>query len=126
MMAPVPGLIIPIWLPPNSVNQRLPSTASNVIPAGALLAVGMVNSVMACVVGLIIPILLAVFSVNQRLPSTGSLVITSGPLLAVGVVNSLTACVVGLIIPIRSFGSDSKPSSVNQRLLSGPVVIPEG
>ena len=76
VMAWVVGLIIPIWLAPYSVNQRLPSGPA-VIPRGWDLAVGMGNSVMAWVVGLIIPILPAPSSVNQRLPS-GPVVIPQG------------------------------------------------
>ena len=60
-MAWVVGLIIPIWLAPASVNQRLPSGPA-VIPEGDASAVGSGNSVMAWVVGLIIPILLPIVS----------------------------------------------------------------
>ena len=49
-------MIRPILLPPNSVNQRLPSGPA-AMPAGSLLAVGTVNSVMTPAV-VIRPILL--------------------------------------------------------------------
>ena len=87
VMAWVVGLIVPILLPPYSVNQRLPSGPA-VIPSGSAAAVGSGNSVVAWVVGLIVPILSALDSVNQRLPS-GPAVIPTGAAAAVGVGKSV-------------------------------------
>src|SRR5690348_8120467 len=69
-------------------------------------------------------------SVNQRLPS-GPTVIAPGPLLGVGVGNSVIAWVLGSIIPILLVRLSHPvlvgwPGSVNQRLPSGPAVIPKG
>ena len=94
-MAWVVGLISPICLASDSVNQRLPSGPA-VITKATLPAVGTGNSVMAWVVGLIIPIWLALNSVNQRLPS-GPVVISLASASAVGTGNSVMAWVVGLI-----------------------------
>ena len=68
-------VIRPIWLPPYSVNQRLPSGPA-VIPSGSLLAVG--TGELGDDAGRVIrPILLPSDSVNQRLPS-GPAVMPSG------------------------------------------------
>src|SRR5271166_4101563 len=74
----------PIVCPSSSVNQRLPSGPA-VMLIGALLAVGMANSVMMPP-GVMRPILLpntGFSSVNQRLPS-GPAVIPVGVAFAVG------------------------------------------
>src|SRR5579864_4901691 len=125
-----PGLMYPIWFTelPDTVNQRLPSGPA-VIPPGALSAVDKGNSVMIPA-GVIRPILPIPGSENQRLPS-GPAVISLGwssgaalsPvdwLLDEGVVNSVTVPV-GVIRPILC-----PCCSANQRLPSGPTVIPKG
>ena len=81
---------------------------------------GMGNSVMACVVGLIMPDLVASV-LGEPEVAVGPGRDPTGSLLAVGMGNSVMACVVGLIIPIWLAGG-----SVNQRLPSGPAVIPAG
>ena len=119
-MAWVVGLIIPILSAHCSVNQRLPSGPA-VIPSGLALAVGTANSVMAWVVGLIIPILLR-DALGEPEVAVGARRDPAG--LGAGgrdVANSVMAWVVGLIIPILLAAY-----SVNQRLPSGPAVIPSG
>src|SRR5712691_8391664 len=82
----------PIWFPPDSVNQRLPSGPAvmlegpAVIP-GPLAPVGRGNSLMLPP-GVMRPILLALYSVNQRLPSEPA-VMPSGLLAAVGTENAV-------------------------------------
>ena len=117
MAAPV--VMRPIWLPLDSVNQRLPSGPA-AIPKGSPLAVGIANSVMTPAV-VIRPILEEERperrSVNQRLPS-GPTAIASIWALAVGTANSvMTPAVVirPILLPLYS---------VNQRAPSGPAVIP--
>ena len=70
-----PGVIWPMRLPPNSVNQRFPS-GPLVMPSGALPAVGSVNSVITPA-GVIRPMRSPPRSVNQRFPS-GPLVMPDG------------------------------------------------
>ena len=114
----MPAVVIrPIWLPSDSVNQRLPSGPA-AIPAGMLLAVGSANSVMMPAV-VIRPIWLLPASANQRLPS-GPAVMPTGMLSGVGIANSVITPP-GVIRPILS-----PNPSVNQRLPSGPTVITVG
>jgi hypothetical protein len=78
-----PVLMTPILLPPNSVNQRLPSGPA-AMRIGPLLLVGTGNSLTAPVLMLTLPILFPVNSVNQILPSEPT-AIPSGVLTEVGV-----------------------------------------
>ena len=66
MIAPA-GVILPILLALDSVNQRLPSGPA-AMPSGPLRSVGTEYWVIVPE-GVILPILLALGSVNQRLPS---------------------------------------------------------
>ena len=119
-MAWVVGLIVPIWSAPNSVNQRLPSGPGR-DPLGLRRSVGSGNSVMAPVSGLIMPILIGG---EFREPEVA--VGTHGDRIGLGMRGrgrrySVMTSVVGSIMPILP-----APSSVNQRLPSGPTVIPYG
>ena len=80
------GVIRPILLPANSVNQRF-SSGPAMIPLGWLFGVGTVNSVMMPA-GVIRPILLPEYSANQTLPS-GPAAIPLGRLSALGSANSV-------------------------------------
>ena len=84
-------------------------------------AVGMANSVMAWVVGLISPIWLSEL-LGEPEVAVGARRDPVGQELPVGMGNSVMAWVVGLIIPIWL----AHGRSVNQRLPSGPAVIPQG
>src|SRR5579862_7948151 len=77
------GVIRPILLLPNSVNQRLPS-----LPAVMLTGTRFVTNSMIPPLTVILPIRLPVYSVNQRLPS-GPVQMPFGWLPAVGSVNSV-------------------------------------
>jgi len=80
-------VILPILLPPVSVNQRSPSGPA-VIPFGWLPAVGIANSMIDPLV-VILPILFVRLSVNQRFPS-GPAVMPIGSRCVVGSGNSAT------------------------------------
>ena len=85
VMVPV-GVIRPTLLPACSTNQMLPSGPS-VMPTGALLAVGIVNSPTTTPAVLTSPILFPPRSVNQRLP-LAPFAMSKGVLAAVGTGNS--------------------------------------
>ena len=112
------GVICPIWLAVDSVNQRLPSGPVT-IPAGPLGFVGVAYSSMAPD-GVILPIWSASRSVNQRAPS-GPGAIQNGPLEWVGMLNSAKGPTGGVNRPIWLAAC-----SVNQRFPSGPAAIPVG
>ena len=80
----------------------------------------MANSVMASVVGLILPIWFDPV-LGEPEVAVGARRDPIGLRMAVGMGNSVMAWVVGLIVPILS-----ALDSVNQRLPSGPAVIPRG
>src|SRR5262245_28658421 len=91
MVVPV-GVMLPIWLPSESVNQRLPSGPA-VISKDVVKLMGSWNSVKAPD-GVICPILPGPDSVNQRLGlPVGPAVMPQGMLEAVGIVNSVMLAV---------------------------------
>ena len=109
-----------IWSMPNSLTHKAPSPP-RAIPCGSASLSGKVNSLMAPA-GVTSPTLAVVASVNQTAPVAGTEVIATTPLAPKRRSNSLTVLgAAGVMLATRlALGS------VNQRLPSGPAVIPRG
>ena len=111
----------PIWSLPELVNHST-SSGPSVMSVGLLLVPGRTNSLVtvpAVVMRPMAPLAVLPDSVNHKAPS-GPVTMFAGAAPAVmPVLNSLMVVSVGLMLPIRS-----TLVSVNQRLLSGPTVMP--